>query len=392
VKLHTLAVHAGERKPPAAQIPISTPISTAASFLTADTAELDRIFADEQKGFAYSRYANPTNDALEEQITALEGGHGALACASGMAALQIALTTAVMDRRRTILAGHAIYGATVKLLMDVMGPFGVETIFTDANDLAAFEAALDQHQPGCVLIETISNPLLRVAALDKLAALCRARNAALVVDNTFATPLLVRPLEMGAHLVVHSVTKYLGGHGDVLGGIVVSDAEHYELLRRLSRIAGPVLGPFESYLTLRGIKTMPLRVERQCQNAARLAEWLAAQPAVERVYYPSDPAHPDAEIIRRLLPEGLYGGMVSFELRGAGRAEVFAFLDRLKLIVKATSLGDVHSMVVYPWISSHRDVPPKMKARMGVRENLVRLSVGIEAAEDIIADLAQALG
>ena len=392
MKIQTKAVHAGDRKRPQEQIPVSTPVHFAASWICADQAEQDRIFAHEQKGYAYSRYANPTNDALEELVAALENGHGALACSSGMMALQHALWCALAERPKRILCARDIYGATLKLLYDVMGPFGFQTELVDANDVAATEAALDRFQPGALLVETISNPLLRVADIEALGRMCRARNVALIVDNTFATPLLVRPLELGAHLVVHSSTKYLGGHGDTLGGLIVSDEAHYETMRRFSRVNGPVMGPMEAYLTMRGIKTFPLRMERQCQNAAALAEWLRQHPRVERVFYPDDPGHPDAAIIGRLIPDGLRGGMVSFEIRGARRGEVFAFLDRLKLCVRATSLGDVHTMVLYPWIASHRDVPPEQKAAMGLRDNLVRFSVGIEAVDDIIADIGQALG
>ena len=209
--------------------------------------------------------------------------------------------------------------------------------------------------------------------------------------RSFGTPLLVRPLELGAHFSVHSLTKYLAGHGDVLGGVVVTDREHFESLRALSRTIGPVLGPFESYLTMRGIKTFPLRMERQCANACRVASWLSMHPKVERVYFTGDPAHPDAATIRRLFPQNLYGAMISFELKDAGRDEVFQFMDRLRMIVRATSLGDVHSMMLYPVMSSHRDISPKHRERMGIRDSLVRLSVGIEAAEDIIADLEGAL-
>ena len=213
-----------------------------------------------------------------------------------------------------------------------------------------------------------------------------------MVDNTFATPLIVRPLELGANFAVHSLTKYLAGHGDVLGGVVVSDAAHFDALRALARIVGPVLGPFESYLSMRGIKTFPLRMERQCANACRVASWLAAHPKVERVYFPADPAHPDAAAIRRLFPPGLTGAVVSFEIRGAGREEIFRMMDALQLIVRATSLGDVHTMILYPTMSSHREISPKHRERMGIRDNLLRLSVGIEAAGDIIADLDRALG
>jgi cystathionine gamma-synthase/methionine-gamma-lyase len=240
-------------------------------------------------------------------------------------------------------------------------------------------------------METISNPLLRVGEIDKIAEIARAAGAALVVDNTFATPLIVRPLELGANFSVHSLTKYLAGHGDVLGGAVVTDAAHFAALRTLARIVGPVLGPFECYLSMRGIKTFPLRMERQCANARRVASWLGSHPRVERVHFPGDPAHPDAAAIRRLFADGLYGAMVSFEIRDAGRPEIFRFLDRLQLVVRATSLGDVHSMILYPAMSSHRDLAPKHRERVGIRDNLVRLSVGIEAVEDIIADLDQAL-
>lgn len=391
MKIHTRAVHAGDRKKAQSQIPVSTPVHFAASWITEDTAELDRIFGDEQKGYSYSRYDNPTNAALEELMTSLEGGAGALATASGMAALEHALKAALLDRPKSVVCARDIYGATIKLLLDVLGPFGIETRFVDTNDLPAVARILQDEKPGVLLMETISNPLLRVGAIDEIARLCRAGSTALIVDNTFATPLLVRPLELGAHLVVHSTTKYLGGHGDTLGGLVVSDEEHLPTVRRLARVAGPVLGPMEAFLTMRGVKTFALRMERQCHNARALASWLRAHPRVAAVYYPDDPAHPDAATVRRLLPDGLFGGMLSFEIRGLDRGGIFAFLDRLRLIVKATSLGDVHTMVLHPWISSHRDVPLKQKERMGIRENLVRLSTGIEAVEDIISDLEQAL-
>jgi cystathionine gamma-synthase/methionine-gamma-lyase len=261
----------------------------------------------------------------------------------------------------------------------------------DVCDLVSVEQAVAELKPGCVLMETVSNPLLRVGDIESVGRLARAAGAALIVDNTFATPMLVRPLEKGAHMVVHSVTKYLAGHGDVLGGVVVCDEEHHELVRRMSRISGPVLGPFESYLTMRGIKTFPLRFERQCRNACRVANWMAQHSQIEKVNYLADPAHPDAAVIRRVFTDDLYGAMVSFEVKGASRERIFEIMDRLKMIVPATSLGDVHSMVLYPVMSSHRDIAPKQRERMGIRENLLRLSVGIESVDDIIADLDQAL-
>jgi cystathionine gamma-synthase/methionine-gamma-lyase len=391
VKPHTTAVHAGDRKRTGRHIPVTTPINTAVSFFYENMEQLDRVFGREEPGFSYSRYDNPTNQALEELCASLESGHGALACSSGMAAIHVALLTALTDRRKSVVAANALYGATVNLLMNVLEPLGVEVRFVDICDLAETGKAIQEAKPGCVLMETISNPLLRVGQIDKIAALTKSAGAALLVDNTFATPLLARPLEMGANLVVHSLTKFLAGHGDVLGGVVISDEAHYETLRTLSRTFGPVLGPFESYLAMRGIKTFAVRVERQCTNACRVASWLAARPEIARVHFPADPAHPDAAAIRRMLPDGLYGAIVTFEVRGAGRDDVFRFMNALKLIVPATSLGDVHSMMLYPAMSSHRELSPKHRERMGISDGMVRLSVGIEAVEDIIADLDQAL-
>lgn len=392
MKIHTQAVHAGDRKKPAANIPVSTPIYTASSYSCESMAQLDRVFAQEEPGYCYARYDNPTNAALEELMTKLEGGHGSLACASGMAAIQMAVVTALADRRKSLVAANATYGATVSLLMKVLEPTGVNVRFADMCDLETLRKVVAEVKPGCILMETISNPLLRVAQMDEVAVIAREAGAALVVDNTFATPLIVRPLELGAHFSVHSVTKYLAGHGDVLGGVVVTDKEHYDSLRTLSRAIGPVLGPFESYLTMRGIKTFPLRMERQCSNACRVASWLSTHPKVERVFFTGDPAHADAATVRRLFPANLYGAMVSFEVKDAGQPEIFRFMDALKLVVRATSLGDVHTMMLYPVMSSHREISPKHRERMGIKEGLVRLSVGIEAPEDIIEDLEQALG
>jgi cystathionine gamma-synthase/methionine-gamma-lyase len=395
MKIETKAIHAGDRKKdperPGAFVPVTTPVYTAASYIYESTAKLDRVLGREEPGFCYARYDNPTNQALEELVTALENGHSALACSSGMTAIHIALLAALTDRRKSIVAASALYGATTNLMLKVLEPFGVEINFVDICDLEAVRQKIADSKPGCVFMETISNPLLRVGDMDRIAELTRAGGAALVVDNTFATPLLLRPLEHGAHLSVHSLTKFLSGHGDVLGGIIVSDEGHSETIRSLCRTIGPVLGPFESYLTMRGIKTLALRVERQCANACKVASWLATHPRVERTFFPGDPRHPDAESITRLFPANRYGGLVSFELKGAGRAEVFRFMEKLKMVVRATSLADVHSLILYPAMASHRDLSPKHRERLGIRDNLVRLSAGIEAVEDIIADLDQAL-
>lgn len=398
MNIHSRAVHAGERKRPGAAqkkrkdfVPVTTPIHLAATYFYDESQTIDKIFAHEDYGYSYGRYDNPTTATLEEAVTALEGGAGTIACSSGMAALHLALHAALLNRPKRILCASQLYGATINMLTKVLEPFGTPTRFVDICDLAAIEAALAADQPGVLLMETVSNPTLRVGDIGRISELCHAHGCAVLVDNTFASPLLVRPLEHGADLVVHSATKYLGGHGDVLAGLLTYDAAHEPLVRQLSRTYGPILGPFESYLTLRGIKTFPLRMERQCQNAARLAAWLRAHQHAERVLYLDDPAHPDRALIDRLFPAGLHGAIVSFAIRGADRAGVFRFLDALKMIVPATSLGDVHTLILYPAVASHRDVPPAQRERLGITDNLVRVSLGIEDAGDIMADLDQAL-
>lgn len=394
VNLHTRAVHSGDRKRTGSWVPVTTPIHTATSYFYDDVGDLDRSFEGTLIGPSYARHGNPTNEALEELIADLEGGSGALACASGMSAVQLAILAALTDRRRVLLAANDLYGATINMLMKVLEPAGIETHFVDFNDPAAVEAAVAAHKPGAMLMETISNPLLRVAPLDRIGEIAKRTDTQLVVDSTFSTPLVLRPLEHGATFVVHSVTKYLAGHGDVLGGIVVSTPDQMPFLRSLAKATGPLLGPFEAYLTMRGVKTFPLRMERQCANAVATAKALAAHPSVEKVNFPGNADHPDAATAARLFAPGLFGAMISFQIRengAASRDRIFRFMNALKMVVPATSLGDVQTMVLYPVISSHRELAPKHRARLGIQDNLVRLSVGIEAAEDIIADLDQAL-
>ncbi len=391
MKIASQAIHAGDRKAAGRQIPVTTPIYASSSFYYEDIETVDRVFGQEEAGFAYSRYDNPTNSALEELVSELESGAGTLATSTGMSAIRMAIDAALLDRKKSILASKDLYGATVKLLQSVLEPFGCEVNLIDVCDLKAVEEKLAKFRPGCVLMETVSNPMLRVAQMDRIAELSRQYEAALIVDNTFATPLLIRPLEHGANLTVHSATKYLSGHGDVMGGFITGDAAHMATVRSLSRICGPVMGPFNAYLAMRGIKTFPLRMERQCRNAQCVFEWLKNHSRISRIHFTGDPNHPDAEVIRRLFPAGLTGAMLSFELKDASKEDVFRFMNRLRMIVPATSLGDVHTMILYPPMSSHRDLAPKQRERMGITESLVRLSVGIEAVEDIVEDLEQAL-
>lgn len=392
MKFESKVVHAGDRKRETTTfVPSTVPIHLGTSYFYDSAEHLDKVFANEEAGVSYSRYGNPTNNALEELVATLEGGQGALATASGMAAIQIAVQAALLDRNHSIVSSNALYGATIKMFDQLFGGFDVDVTYVDCCDLGAVEKAIAAKNPGVIYTESISNPLLRVPRIDKLAEMSRAAGAALIVDHTFATPMLMRPLELGASIVVHSATKYFSGHGDVLGGLVVSNVEHHEIVRSLSRISGPVLGPFESYLTMRGIKTLALRFQKQCCNAQVIANWLKQNRRVDRVHYCSDPQHPDAETIRDLFAPGLFGAIVSFEIKDADRQAVMSFMDRLRMVVPGTTLGDVHTLLLYPSMASHRDLSPKQRERMGIRENLVRLAIGIESSEDIISDVAQAL-
>lgn len=388
----SIAVHAGERLPAFDTKPVTTPIYSSVAFEAPSAEALDVVFGGTEPGYCYTRHGNPTVEALEETITRLERGAGAIAFSSGMAAIHATLLTAGLKSGERMVSSQDIYGATQALFRDVMTPLGVETTYAAATDLAAFEAAVRAARPRVVFVETISNPLLRVVDLAGIVAIARRAEATTIIDSTFASPRLLRPLEFGADFVVHSTTKYLNGHGDVTGGIVVcASRDSLPMLRQVSKLVGGILGPFEAYLTLRGVKTLALRMPRQCQSAREIAECLVRHPAVEQVHYPGLPSHPDYATASKLLRDGLAGAVVSFVLRGAGRAEVFRFMDGLQLCCVGTTVGDIYSQLLYPAISSHRALSPEERHRLGIGDGLVRLSVGIEDPEDLIADLEQAL-
>jgi len=381
------AVHSGERAPRPDFTPTATPIYPATAFVYDDTETLDAVFGNERPGYVYTRYANPTTRALETAIASLEGTEDAVAFASGMGAVYAAMLLDV-HAGDSVLAAPDVYGATYAILARLLPSLGAETHFVDLLDLDAFEATLKKTRPTLVYAETISNPLLRVADLAAVTDLAHRYRARVAVDNTFASPWLVNPAALGVDSVVHSTTKYLGGHGDVTGGVVAASAERAAGLREINKLIGAVAGPFESWLALRGLKTLPLRMKQQSDNACRIATWLADHPSVSRVNYPGlTNLGAAAAMFNR--PER--GGMISFEIRDAEKADVFRFLEALDLVVPATTLGDVYSLVLYPAISSHRAVPPEERARIGISDGLVRLSVGIEDVVDIIADLDRAL-
>lgn len=389
--IHTQAVHAGERAPRPDFTPVSTPIYPSVGYLYESMEDLDGVFAGERPGYVYLRYGSPTVAALEAAVAMLEGVEAAVATASGMAAIHLALLAAGVGPGERVVAAQDVYGATYALLANLLRTQGVETRFVDVANLDAVRAAVREARPRLLLVETVSNPLLKVADLPALAEIAHEAGALLAVDSTFASPYLVQPLALGADYCIHSATKYLGGHGDVMGGVVVASAERCARMRELLKLTGGNLGPMEAWLVLRGLKTLPLRMRQHSANAMQVAEWLASRPEVARVHYPGLPTHPQHALAKRLFRAGLYGGMVSFELAGAGREEVFRFMEALRLCLPATTLGDVYSLVLYPAMSSHRAVPADERARIGIGDGLVRLSVGIEEAGDIIEDLGQAL-
>jgi len=389
--IFTQAVHAGERGPRPDFTPVVTPIYHSVGYLYDSMDQLDAVFAAEREGYVYPRYGTPTNAAFEQAVATLEGGEAALSFASGMAAIHAALLAAGLEAGQSVVAAQDVYGASYALLANLFTALGVRVRFVDVADLTSVERAIAEGKPRAVFCETISNPLLKVADLPAVAELAHAHGAEMIVDSTFATPYLVRPLTLGVDYVVHSSTKYLGGHGDVLGGVVVTSAERRKRLWELIKLTGGNMSPDQAWLTMRGLKTLPLRMAQHCRNAAVVADWLVEHPRIARVNYPGLPGHPQHSVAARLFREGCYGGMVAFEIAGAGRTQVFRFMEALDLVLPATTLGDVYSLVLYPAHSSHRALSPQERAAIGIGEGLVRLSVGIEDVADIIADLEQAL-
>jgi len=391
----TRAVHAGERLPAPDYTPTTTPIHPAVTYLYDEMQDLDAVFSRAKDGYVYRRYGNPTTRALEIALANLEGGDAALTYASGMAAMHAALLAAGLKAGAHVVAARDCYGATYSLLDRLFNDQGVITHFVDITDRDAVATALQSHAPTVLVCETISNPLLKLADIPGLVDLAHAAGALVIVDSTFTTPYLMRPLEYGADFVVHSLTKYIGGHDDVLGGAVITRQAHEARLFDQLKMLGANLSPFEAWLALRGLKTLPLRMRQHCASAQQVAVWLAQHPRVAQVNYPGLPDHPQHALARRLLaaPDGApaYGGMVSFELQAAAHTQVLRFLERLRLVLTGTSLGDVYSLVLYPVMASHRALTPAQRAQVGIGEGLVRLSVGIEDPADIIADLAQAL-
>lgn len=387
---NTTAIHAGARRD-LQYGALATPIYSTSTFEFDSAEQGGARFAGQEQGYIYSRLGNPTVAVLEEKLAALESAEAALAVSSGMGAVTTTLWTALKAGDH-VIADETLYGCTFAFLNHGISRFGVEVSFVDTSDIDAVKAAL-RPNTRVMYLETPANPNLKIVDLQALAALAHAHNPDLlvVVDNTFATPFLQRPLELGCDVVLHSATKYLNGHGDVIAGMVAGKADFISQCRLfgLKDMTGAVLGAFEAYLIIRGMKTLPLRVERHCQNAMTVAEFLQQHPAVERVYYPGLSAHPGHDVAARQMRGG-FGGILAFEVKGgfdAGKKVI----NSVELAKVAVSLGDCETLIEHPASMTHSPYTPEERAAAGIPEGLIRLAVGLENVEDIIADLKQAL-
>jgi len=380
----TTSVHGRDEAP---RGPLAAPIVQASTFAFASAAEMRRYLEGDPELFLYTRYANPTVRDLEEALAALEGAEAALALSSGMAAM----TTAVLSVARAgdeVLASASLYGGTVRLLTDLLPRLGMSSRFLKTADLARV-GSLAGDRSRALILESPTNPTLEIVDLAAIAASARERGLVVVVDNTFATPLLQRPLALGADLVMHSLTKALAGHSDLIGGALAGSRGRIDAARATMKILGGCMDPHAAFLARRGLKTLHLRVERQCANAAALAVRLQGHPAVRSVRYPGLPSHPGHEVARRQM--AAFGGLVTLELEG-GLAAAERFYDRLRLVARAASLGGVESLASLPVHTSHHGLPEEALREAGVDPGMVRLSMGVEDESDLIADVEQALG
>lgn len=381
----TLAVHAGIGQHEF--LPVTPPIYQTSTFAFENAEQGAALFAGAAKGYIYSRMGNPTVRAMEESVAALEGGFGALACASGMAAIHTALA-ALLHSGDHLVCSQAVYGPTCTLVETHLGRCGIESSIVDTSDPAAVETAMRPNTK-VVFVETPGNPTLVITDLDAIGRIAHRHAAQLVVDNTFMSPILQQPFRWGADVVVHSLTKFLNGHADVVGGVIVAKTEtQYALLRKVLNHLGGTLPPFESFLVHRGIKTLTLRMRQHCQNALKIAAFLERHPAVEWVRYPGLKSHPQHKLACKQMSG--HGGIISFGLKGgleAGRR----LMNSVRLCALAVSLGGVETLIQHPASMTHASMGREARERAQITDGLVRISVGIEDVGDLISDLEQAL-
>jgi O-succinylhomoserine sulfhydrylase len=380
----TLAVRAGQERSQFGEH--SEALYLTSSFVFPDAAAAARRFSGEEEGNVYARFTNPTVTMFEERLAALEGAEDCVATASGMSAI-MALCLAHLKQGDHIVASNSLFGATVQLFSNILARTGITTTFVAQTDPAAWEAAI-RPETKLFFLETPSNPLTEIADIPALTAIARARGILVVVDNCFCTPILQKPLELGADLVVHSATKYLDGQGRVLGGAVCGPKKLTEEVFKFLRTAGPTLSAFNAWVLLKGMETLKIRIEAQSANAARLAAWLEAHPKVGRVFYPGLPSHPQYALARRQQTGG--GAIVSFEVKGA-RKEAWTVVDQCRLLSITANLGDTKTTITHPASTTHGRITPEARAAAGIDESLLRIAVGLEAVDDLQADLERGL-
>lgn len=386
MKFNSKSIHAGSKHclPTGAHV---TPIYQTSTFVFEDADQGARRFAGEEEGYIYTRLGNPTIDELETKMAALEGGEAAIATASGMAAISTTFLT-LLEKGDHVVATDTLYGCTHSLLSHILPKFGIEVSFVDAADLDNVEKAMKQNTK-ILYVETPANPTLKLVDLRAVSQIAHKYGAYLIVDNTFMTPYLQRPIELGADFVVHSASKYIGGHGDVIAGIIVGPKDIIsEMKIPYLKDLGGITSPFDAWLLLRGLKTLGPRMEIHCRNAQKVAEYLEDHPLIEKVHYPGLPSHPQHDLAKRQM-DG-FGGMISFELKGGIEAGK-VLMNSVKLITLAVSLGCVDSLIQHPASMTHSPVPREERLKAGITDGLVRFSAGIEDVEDIISDLDQAL-
>ena len=378
----TLAIHAGEELLPKTGA-LAPPIYQNSTFRFATADESAAAFADEDAGYVYTRWGNPTQSVLERKIAALEGGEAALATASGMAAASISLLT-LLEGGDGVVAMDSLYSASHNLLNDALRSMGIETTFVNAIDVHEIERAI-QPNTKVLYIESPANPTLKLVDIAACAEIAKRHKVTSVIDNTFATPCGQQPISLGIDVVVHSMTKYLSGNGTVIAGVIVGASEFINRAKKGAlRNFGGVISPFNAWLTLHGVATLPLRFERHCANAHHIAEFLDAHPAIEWVRYPGLPSHPQHDLAKRQMQE--FGGMIAFELKGGIEAGE-RLMNRTEICALAVSLGDVRTLICHPASTTHSQVPSEVRKRAGITDGLVRLSVGLEDVADIIADI-----
>lgn len=380
----TLAIRAGQERSQFGEH--AEALYLTSSFVFENAAQAARRFSGEEEGNVYARFSNPTVTMFEERLAAIEGAEDCVATASGMSAI-MALCLAHLKAGDHIVASASLFGATVQLLSNILTRTGITTTFVSPTDPAEWEAAV-RPETRLFFLETPSNPLTEIADIPALAAIAHAKGILLAVDNCFCTPVLQRPLELGADLVVHSATKYLDGQGRVLGGAVCGPKKLTEEVFKYLRTAGPTLSAFNAWVLLKGLETLSLRVAAQSANALVLAKWLEVHPAVERVYYPGLPSHPQHELAMRQQKSG--GAIVSFVVRG-GREAAWRVVDACRLLSITANLGDVKTTITHPASTTHGRITPEARAAAGIGEGLLRIAVGLEAVADLQADLMRGL-